>query len=287
MTNSIFYTQPNFIERDPRKDRRERYNVNPEFMTNRHAALLPPDILEGASILDIGSCVGATGGWALAHGARYYVGVEINEDLCTWARLNLQEYYPLGTKGAGNWDIINSSFEDYFKDNPDDTFDIVFISGTLYAGLDWLGLIEKLSKASKHVVIESFHPNIGMYADDDKGSFVSFLKDHPDILAKLETVAPFVYMKEIFMYSDNSQNNLLNYGAAPSMGALKLAMERLGYTADTSCYDQLKATIPDWYHSMARFGIHFKYQGNIDTNFLTVKELYDNPEKRMERLQSW
>ena len=164
---------------------------------------------------------------------------------------------------------------------------IVFISGTLYAGFDWINLLKNLATAGKQVVIETFHPNIAAYTDDENGSFVKFLKDHPDIMDKLENTAAFTYMKEIFMYSDNGQHNLLNYGAAPSMGALKMHMERLGYTWDTTCNDLLKETIPDWYHNMARFGIHFNRVGEIDTNYLTVKELYENPEKRKERLQSW
>ena len=279
---NYFETKSDFITTDPRKDRTIRYNINPDFMFKRHTALLPPEMLDGKSILDIGCCVGATGGWALEHGARYYVGVDINPDLCSLARENLHKYY-----GGNHWDVINSSFEDYFAEHPTDEFDIVFISGTLYAGFDWINLLKNLATAGKQVVIETFHPNIAAYTDDENGSFVKFLKDHPDIMDKLENTAAFTYMKEIFMYSDNGQHNLLNYGAAPSMGALKMHMERLGYTWDTTCNDLLKETIPDWYHNMARFGIHFNRVGEIDTNYLTVKELYENPEKRKERLQSW
>ena len=280
--NSVFYTKPDFINTDPRKDRKERYNVNPEFMTYRHEALLPPDMLEGKSILDIGCCVGATGAWALEHGARYYAGVEINETLCDLASNNLRTNF-----GGNHWDIFNMSFEDYFEQHGTDQFDIVFISGTLYAGLDWMRLVENLTKVADHVVIESFHPNIAAYVDDAEGSFVNFLKTHPDIMEKMENTAAFVFIKEIFMYSDDGKNNLLNYGAAPSMGALKLQMERLGYIPNTACNDLLKSTIPGWYHDMARFGIHFKRIGHIDTNYLTVRELYANPEKRKERLQAW
>ena len=71
------------------------------------------------------------------------------------------------------------------------------------------------------------------------------------------------------------------------MGALKQQMERLSYEYDTTCNQELQKSIPEWYHPTGRFGIHFYRKKNKDTNYLTIKELYEKPHKRNQRLVPW
>jgi hypothetical protein len=277
----VFSTQPEFISRDPRKDRHDEYNVNVDFMTKRHRALLPGELLKDKSILDLGCCVGATAAWALAHGARKYIGVEINVGLCHAAHLNLYQYWH-----TYDWDIINMSVEQYLEDHSDQRFDIVYCGDIIYANFDWIGQLEKLSCISDHIVIDTFHPNIASYLDDEEKNFSKFLTEHPAILEKLENSASFVYLKEVSMFNGD-QNSLLSYGSVPSMGALKQQMERLNYHCNTDYNTTLQKFIPEHYHSRGRFGIHFYKDRPIKTNYLTVKELYDRPKKRQQRLLPW
>jgi SAM-dependent methyltransferase len=277
----VLVTQPEFISRDPRKDRYDRYNVNADFMTKRHRALLPGELLKDKSILDLGCCVGATAAWAFAHGARSYVGVEINTALCHAAHLNLYQYWH-----THDWDIINMTVEQYFQEYGDERFDLVYYGGIIYADFDWIGQLEKLSQISDYIVMETFQPDIASYLDDEEKNFSKFLTEHPTILEKLENSASFVYLKEVSMFNGD-QNSLLSYGSVPSMGALKQQMERLNYRWNTDCNTELQKIIPEWYHPRGRFGIHFYKEHDIDTNYLTVKELYNNPEKRRQRLVPW
>ena len=86
----MFELQPEFIDLDPRKNRPKQtkddqgfdilsYPVTIEFMNLRHSVMVPPEIIKGKTILDVGSCMGATGAWSLYHGAKDYTGVEIQK----------------------------------------------------------------------------------------------------------------------------------------------------------------------------------------------------------------
>lgn len=280
-TNQVFFEKPNLIHSDPRKDRYDRYNVNPDFMTKRHAALLPGHLIKGKKILDLGCCVAGSAGWFFEHGAIEYTGVEINKELCKLAKQNLKEYY-----NNKHWKIYNLSVEDYFIKHIKKRYDLVYYGGIIYSNFDWVAQLTALSKISDCIVIETLHPDITAYVDDDKNSFKNFLLSHPDILKKMENTAPFVYLKEIYSVNGD-RNTLLSYGSIPSVGALKQQMERLNYICNTDCNKELQKNIPEHYHPTGRFGIHFYKKQKIDTNYLTVKELYAKPKKRKQRLLPW
>ena len=279
--NQVFFEKTDLIYSDPRKDRYDRYTVTSDFMTKRHAALLPGHIIKGKTILDLGCCVAGSAGWFFEHGAVEYAGVEINGDLCKVAEQNLKNYYP-----KKHWKILNLSIEEYFAQHGDKKYDLVYYSGIIYSNFDWVGQLTALSRISDYIVVETLHPDITAYVDDDKGSFKNFLLSHKDILDKMENTAPFVYLKEIYFFNGD-HNTLLSFGSVPSMGALKQQMERLNYEHNTDCYEELQKTIPEHYHPTGRFGIHFYKKKNIDTNYLTVEELYSKPKKRKQRLLPW
>lgn len=280
-TSQVFFEKSNLIHSDPRKDRYDRYNVNPDFMTKRHAALLPGHLIKGKTILDLGCCVAGSAGWFFEHGAIEYVGIEINSELCKLAEQNLTEYY-----SDRPWKIFNLSIEEYFLKHIEQRYDLIYYGGIIYSNFDWISQLKSLTKISDYIVIETLHPDISAYVDDDEKNFKKFLLQHPDILVKMEKHAPFVYLKEIYSFNGD-RNTLLSYGSIPSMGALKQQMERLNYECNTDCNEELQKTIPEHYHATGRFGIHFYKKENIDTDYLTVEELYTNPKKRNQRLISW
>jgi len=76
---NVFIDQPEFLGEDPRVSwpKSSGYSSDPEFVYERHALLLPADLLKGKRVLDLGSCNAATGAWVLSNGAAYYRGVEL------------------------------------------------------------------------------------------------------------------------------------------------------------------------------------------------------------------
>ena len=50
-----------------------------EKSEEKHKFLLPKKICENNSVLDLGSCLSASGAWVLEHGAMFYTGVEIDD----------------------------------------------------------------------------------------------------------------------------------------------------------------------------------------------------------------
>ena len=89
---NTFKLHPEFIEVDNRKNRPivvpspekngpgYSYNINPEFMFERHKIMLPLDLIKGRTVLDIGGCIGASGDWCLANGAKHYTNIELHPE---------------------------------------------------------------------------------------------------------------------------------------------------------------------------------------------------------------
>ena len=279
--DKIFYDQPEWVDTDLRKDRQERFQVTAGFLTQRHRALLPRAVVEGRTVLDIGCCVASTGAWCLGHGASHYVGIENNSELCELARRNLQQYHSLGS-----WQIINCSVEHYLEHRSDQRFDLVYCGGVIHAGYDWITQLQALSEIAHTVIVEGIHPDITVGVDDTQGSLSSLLDTHPEIRDRLAYQAPFMCIREVQMFNGD-RNSLLSYGCLPSMGALKHHMERLGFAWDDQCDRELQVHIPQWFHPRGRFGIRFYRAGDRDTDYLTVRELYDRPQKRQQRLKPW
>ena len=96
----MFEKFPEFITDDPRyvdpddsssNINRRGQDVTFEMMEARHKTMLPKEVCEGNSILDLGSCISASGAWALESGALFYTGVEISDDNYDSAYFNMRE----------------------------------------------------------------------------------------------------------------------------------------------------------------------------------------------------
>lgn len=102
------------------------HTINGDFHSLRHSLCLDPEFLKGKRVLDLGSCVGATGAWVLHHGAEKYVGVEIQKHFADLSKDNLSKYFD-----NPRWEIITSSFDDFFENNIEQ-FDIVIALEVIY-----------------------------------------------------------------------------------------------------------------------------------------------------------
>ena len=160
---NIFETQPDWLAEDDRQTRKVHipspdkpndslsYNINPEFMYDRHRVMLPPEKIAGKTILDLGSCRGATGAWCLENGAKHYTGVEkLLRYTIPSKKLFAKHFEP------EQYEIVTADVEAFDTDNK---YDIVIASGILYGILDSFNFLRRMARFSKDMVIlDSVHP---------------------------------------------------------------------------------------------------------------------------------
>ena len=158
---NIFFKYPEFIDQDVRINRYKNnefdlgYNINFELQFIRHNLSLPGYLIKDKTILDLGCCVGATGAWALHHGAKHYTGVDLQSKFCHLAKTNLSKYF-----NQESWDIQEKSFDEFFSSS-NQKFDIVIAWGVLYHSIDYTRTLEIFSKFSNdRIIIESYSPKI-------------------------------------------------------------------------------------------------------------------------------
>jgi SAM-dependent methyltransferase len=156
---NIFLDYPDFIERDPRNNRGTRphsgrYQPTAKFQYTRHKILLGKDVLEGQDVLDLGCCVGASGAWALHHGAKSYTGVEMEEGFCKIAQENLEKYF-----SSHNWVIKHQAIERFFEENTK-SFDVVIAFGIIFSSADTQSIIKLICNITKkRLLLEENYPD--------------------------------------------------------------------------------------------------------------------------------
>ncbi|MFK5969785.1 MAG: hypothetical protein QM487_06655, partial [Candidatus Marithrix sp.] len=79
MKKLAFDDFPDFYEDDNRRNR--GFNpISKSFFETKFSVLLPKNLVKGKHVLDLGSCYGAAGQWALFNGASSYTGVEVQKN---------------------------------------------------------------------------------------------------------------------------------------------------------------------------------------------------------------
>jgi hypothetical protein len=275
---NIFLDQPEFIAADPRRNRPDGkgvgYTVTPEFMLLRHQALLPKQLVEGKTILDLGSCIGASGAWCLSQGAASYTGVEINADFARQSAVCLEKYYD-----PRRWRIDARSIE-AFLGAAQETFDLILASGILYGSADPIGLLTQISRKTGCVVIENMHQHV--YLDLLTGPTRSAMLRDPQIVHCLEN-APYIAVAPQGMLGDGPQTVFFQ-GFNPSMGALKVLFQSLGFTYNDAVNRALKASIPTLYAPLRRFGMLFEKNVGAKPVAFGFASAVDNPENAIATL---
>jgi SAM-dependent methyltransferase len=286
---NIFETQTDFITRDPRTDQAIDRAFTAETQLARFEAWIPPVYLKDKSVLDLGCCLGAFGAYALSNGARRYVGVEISKPLAAIADENLTKYYSYSEA----WDIVVDSCETFLENNLEE-FDYILAGGVLHAITNFLPVLTAMAACGKVIVIESVHPSIPFLLPllDELGSIKgeeSYERLHKLMLG-VEYSYPFVsYNDQGKMMHHNNREAVSNVlGILPSMGALKIIMNRLGYKEDIRGYTTLKKAYPEHYGFGRRFLLAFvqdskakpmSYSELIDSEHKTIMEWKDGNAK--------
>ncbi len=168
-----FDQAPEFLDLDNRK-LRTYYPVSSEHLKNKHEVLFPNEVVKGKHILDLGSCMGATGHWCLSLGASWYTGIETQKTYADLSRQLLQKYHP------GSFSIEQASVEDWLEGNTE-KFDVVSALGILFAFADYHDIMRRLCEITDTFIIEGPYPDPTIVPKDFCG--VQFLEDQRMVLA--------------------------------------------------------------------------------------------------------
>lgn len=274
---NIFEEQPEFIKLDPRKNRKIGYAIDPEFMLIRHQAILPSKLVKNKRILDLGSCLAATGAWCLSNGASFYQGVEIDDEFVKNSTFCLQKYYP-----SDSWSINKTSIEDFLLTH-DSKFDILIASGIMYGSEDPVKLLANFSKIAEMIVVESINDPIFRSGILSRETLDVIVRD-PGVVEFLDTYSCIEVGKRRMVISGNK--SVLFAGFNPSMGAIKFIMNQLGFDFCNQANNELRKKLPSVYSPLKRFILHFKRNPKLKIREFGLKNAVSDPSNILE-IQEW
>lgn len=253
LKTSLFQKYPEFIDTDPRVTRTSAYSIDKEFMQSRHAAMFNFDLTD-KRVLDLGSCVGATGAWVLEHGASQYHGVEFHTDLASISESNLKTYFDQSL-----WKVFNTSIDSFLSTRVEN-YDVVIASGVLYSFFDPIPFLKKLLSVADMLIVESVHP-----------------RQIPELRSDYHLEeTPFIVFDDARKMMWGAQGQEVSYpGSEPSLGFLKYFFKLHGFDYDSHCYEQLKINCPGVYNRSKRYVARFIKNSNISTS-LGFTESYKN-----------
>ena len=237
MQKNIFDVMPEFISSDVRVNRPVdvSYRIDAEFMMRRHQAMLPHELVNDATVLDLGSAASATGAYALFYGAQKYTAVEVQPKMAADATENLSKYF-----NADRFDVVNDSIEN-FLENATEQYDIIIISGVIYGVIDYFSFIKKLTKiAKKCIIIESMHPWKILREDGSLTPMSEWAK---------AIQYPIVQYAQTIRHSHEDGTKSYEYdGIRISVSAFSNIFGHLGWRVSQDANNMLATTIPDVYN---------------------------------------
>ena len=255
---TIFDDQPDFIDRDPRTEEGYAVAWNAKDQEERYTAWLPPEYIKGKRILDLGCCGAAVGGYALAHGAAHYTGIEIDADLHRLATENMTKYHE-----GKDWQILKTSAEDFLND-PKDHYDVVIAAGIIHGVTDFVDFLLKIGTVADVAIIESIHPALP-FVREIMNKLNPHIKTDEDRAWARSLVERLEYGYPVIEYSDTGRMILGETKGAvtnvlrplSSIATLKMIMNRMGFVEDIRPYARLKKTQPKQFGAGKRFVMAF------------------------------
>jgi hypothetical protein len=261
-----FIIQKEFIELDNRSNRPNilntnkgkiyTFNINENFVYKKHAISLPTELIKDKSILDIGSCLGATGAWVLSNGAKEYCGLEIQKQYAELSNQILSKYY-----NKSQFEIVNESFEDFISNK---NFDIVVCFSALHGILDTFSALKKISELAKEIIIiESAHPF--------KGYKEFFAINNDEELKHIAKNICMIENKRSFPMIDARHNStLLVAGSLPSLGSIKFILENFNWEYNDDLYELAENSMSEYYNLKTTAKFISKFHFNPNSNSLKI-----------------
>lgn len=257
---SCFDDAPEFIDEDNRRFR----TMNPiskSQMVAKHEALFPPELLKGKTVLDLGSCLGATGHWCLSNGATYYTGVEVQPAYAKLSEKLLGKYH------AGKFKIYQQPIEKWLTEVHTETYDIVCLLGVLYAFSDYFFILKRAAALSREfVTIEGIYPRI---QNPYEFCGVSFINNQPINLADKNASA-------------------VGRGALVSPKGMAWLMEEFGFSAPEHVISPKPVTdVPDIYNRDFSYLAYRRYLMRFKKGVEPAKNVSDLVQDGEGRLEWW
>jgi predicted nicotinamide N-methyase len=271
--DNTFTRQPEFITRDHRQHRPVDmdkaglpYTVTTNFMFNRHRIMVPRELIEGKTVLDIGSCYGATGAWCLDNGAVHYTGLEPQSKFVEDSRDILGKYYK-----PEQFDVIEEPLDTFEATKK---WDVVIASGVLYGVYDQYECIAKLSSlANESIIVESQHPF-------SAGRLLFAAPPSPEWMReRMKTLKVIQVADDWPMMIDAESNANFSYcGSIISVAALTTLFKRYGWSLDDASYLQSEKEMPENYDAGSATGSRYMTRYYPDeVTAPTFSEVYKNP----------
>jgi 16S rRNA G966 N2-methylase RsmD len=245
---NIYKRYSQFISTDPRSSRTgnsKAYKIDSVFMQDRHDSFFYNYDLKNKSILDIGCCVGATGAYVLDKGAKFYHGVEYDQDLVNIASKNLEQAF-----SKDLWNVEQGTLEEFSKESKTH-YDIIVLSGVVYAVFDCIPILIDLSKHTDAFIIDGIHPD---FANNIPEQVSNVLKQFNLWENFLENAS---FVEHTYMPMSINKH-VLFHGSRQSFGFIKNFLTSLGFKNANIVNDQLKNKIPYLYNSYNRYGERFE-----------------------------
>lgn len=198
----LFFQQySEFVERDNRQQR-PHTPVTAETLTRKHESILPKQLVEGKTVLDLGSCLGASGHWALSNGATKYTGVEFQKEYVNLSKELLLTYWH-----EDQIQIIHADLEKFLEETIEQ-YDIVLACGIIYGFLNTHGILKLISKVAKYcIIVDTSYPT--------------------ELTHHRSSVIDIVGIQH--MIKSDGESSYLGLGARPSPAALHRLMKNLGF----------------------------------------------------------
>ena len=239
--HSPFDSVPEFYLDDNRQYR--YFNpITKAVLEAKMRVLIPEWLVRDKSVLDLGSCLGAAGHWALSYGAKKYVGVEVQPE---YAKRSSALLKPWGCRAT----IVESGIRPYLLATETESFDIVIAMGVMYLFLDPDVIVSEMCRvAVETVAVESTFPRIGnKYSVTDPTT----------------AVLSYGFSQDVNM--SDGRYSLRGLAATPSPGALDIYFRRGSFVnreglleypvlADTAVYSPEPNTIGQ---TTTRFGARY------------------------------
>ena len=141
--------------------------VTRNTLEGKCAALLPPELVRGHTVLDLGACIGAMCHYALCAGARRAIAVEVQGDFCHRAAEMLRRAWPdddaEGQGSGGAWsgarfEVVKAGIREYLETAPAHSADVVVAAGVLHCFTDPVAVLLDMCRVARlAVVIECDH----------------------------------------------------------------------------------------------------------------------------------
>ena len=193
------------------EDERQRRTFNPvtaATLLGKCACLLPPALVRGKSVLDLGACLGAMCHWALLCGARKAVAVEAQPDFCVRARTMLQraeDTWPApgaGTHEHERFAVIEMGAKEFLAGCPAGSFDVVIAAGVLHCFVDPVSILLDMCRvANTALVIEVDQREVYLNGavrdgDDDRPTDAGDMRHAQGMSSLARGVAPAPHASE-------------------------------------------------------------------------------------------